>query len=73
MILAITTARHACITVDLPTAEELITQVILINANDHTSYAHRSFGMARKHAWDLNLLASLQGPYHFHFVANVAN
>ncbi|KAG2743305.1 hypothetical protein P692DRAFT_201795013 [Suillus brevipes Sb2] len=42
-ILAITTARDACITGDLPTAEELLTQNIHTDANDYTSYAHRSF------------------------------
>ncbi|KIK40125.1 hypothetical protein CY34DRAFT_807490 [Suillus luteus UH-Slu-Lm8-n1] len=51
-ILAITIAHDACITGDLSTAEELLTQNIHTDANDHTSYAHRSFVMARKHAWD---------------------
>jgi hypothetical protein len=51
-ILAITTARHACVTGDLSTAEELLTQNIHTDANDYTSYAHRSFVMARKHDWD---------------------
>jgi hypothetical protein len=51
-ILAITTARHACITGDLPTAEELLTRNIHTDANDYTSYAHRSFVMARQHNWD---------------------
>jgi hypothetical protein len=51
-ILAITTAHDACITGDLPTVEELLTQEIHTDANDYTSYAHRSFVMARKHAWD---------------------
>ncbi|KAG2345924.1 WD40 repeat-like protein [Suillus weaverae] len=50
--LAITTARDACIAGDLSTAEELLTQEIHTNANDHTLYAHRSFIMARKHDWD---------------------
>jgi hypothetical protein len=54
-ILPITTARHACITGDLPTAEELLTQDIRTDANNYTSYAHRSFVVARKHAWDLAL------------------
>ncbi|KAG2337934.1 hypothetical protein BDR05DRAFT_969717 [Suillus weaverae] len=52
MILAITTARDACITGDLSTAEELLTQGIRTDANDYTSYAHRSFVLARKHDWD---------------------
>jgi hypothetical protein len=51
-ILAITTARHACITGDLSTAEDLLTQDIHTDANDYTSYAHRSFVMARKYDWD---------------------
>jgi hypothetical protein len=54
-ILAINTARHACITGDLTIAEELLSQDIHTDANDYTSYAHRSFVMARKHAWDLAL------------------
>ncbi|KIK49125.1 hypothetical protein CY34DRAFT_797510 [Suillus luteus UH-Slu-Lm8-n1] len=51
-ILAITTARNPCIHGDLSTAEELLTQDINTDVNDHTSYAHRSFVMARKHDWD---------------------
>jgi hypothetical protein len=54
-ILPITTAYRACATGDLLTAETLLTQDIHTDANDHTSYAHRSFVMARKHAWDLAL------------------
>ncbi|KAG2345923.1 hypothetical protein BDR05DRAFT_960217 [Suillus weaverae] len=50
--LAITTAHDACITGDLSTAEELLTQDILTDANDYTSYAHRSFVLSRKHDWD---------------------
>jgi hypothetical protein len=53
-ILAITTARDACVTGDLDAAEYLLTQEIHTDAN-HTSYAHRSFIMSRKHAWDLAL------------------
>ncbi|KAG2337645.1 TPR-like protein, partial [Suillus weaverae] len=48
----ITTVRNACIVGDLSTAEELLTQEIDTDANDHTSYAHRSSVMARKHNWD---------------------
>jgi hypothetical protein len=51
-ILAITTARNPCIHGDLSTAEELLTQDINTDVNNHTSYAHRSFVMARKHDWD---------------------
>jgi WD40 repeat protein len=49
---AITTARDACITGDLPTAEELLTKEIHTDANNYISYAYRSFIMARKHVWD---------------------
>jgi hypothetical protein len=50
-ILAITTARDACINGDLSAAEELLTQEIDADFNNYTSYAHRSFVMARKHNW----------------------
>ncbi|KAG2345791.1 hypothetical protein BDR05DRAFT_960065 [Suillus weaverae] len=51
-ILTITRARDECITGDLSTAEELLTQDIHTRANDYTSYAHRSFVLARKLDWD---------------------
>ncbi|KAG1793101.1 uncharacterized protein HD556DRAFT_1527625 [Suillus plorans] len=51
-ILAITTARDACIDGDLSAAAELLAQNINTDPNNHTSYAHRSFVMARKHDWD---------------------
>ncbi|KAG2338323.1 hypothetical protein BDR05DRAFT_705075 [Suillus weaverae] len=51
-ILAITTARIACINGDLSTAEELLTQDISTNGSNLDSYAHRSFVMARKHDWE---------------------
>jgi Flp pilus assembly protein TadD len=51
-ILAITTARHACVTGDLSTAEHLLAQNIHTNANDYTLYAHRSFVVAQQHNWD---------------------
>jgi hypothetical protein len=51
-ILAITTARNACINGDLSTAVQLLTLDIDTNASSYTSYAHRSFVMARKHDWD---------------------
>jgi hypothetical protein len=44
-ILAITTARIACIDGDLSAAEGLLTQ-------DINSYAHHSFIMIQKHEWD---------------------
>jgi hypothetical protein len=51
-ILAISTARDACIIGDLSTAEKLTTRDIHTDADDYTSYANRSLVMARKHAWD---------------------
>jgi hypothetical protein len=62
-ILDITVARDACIAGDLDTAEELLTQEIHTNANDYTSYAHRSFVMSRKHAWDLALDDAIKVSY----------
>lgn len=52
-ILTINTAvRNACIADDLFTAEELLTRDIDADDNNYTSYANRSFVMARKHHWD---------------------
>lgn len=52
-ILAIDTIIHdVCITGDLTTAEQLLTQEIEVDANSHTSYANRSFVMARRLDWD---------------------
>jgi hypothetical protein len=62
-ILAITTAQDAFITGDLPAAEELLAQDIHNDANDHTSYAHRSFIMARKHAWNHALDDAIRASY----------
>jgi len=62
-ILAITTAREACLTGDLDAAEELLTQNIHTDANDYTSYAHRSIIMSRKHAWDLALQDAIKVRY----------
>lgn len=47
-----TTARNACLSGDLPIAEELLTQEIDSDPNNYISYANRSFVMARKHDWD---------------------
>ncbi|KAG1726975.1 uncharacterized protein EDB91DRAFT_899684 [Suillus paluster] len=47
-----TTARDACIAGDLSSAEILFTQEIDADAKNYTSYANRSFVMARKHDWD---------------------
>src|SRR6267154_1582653 len=46
------TARNACITGDLPSAEELLTQEIDADFDNYSSYANRSFVMARNHDWD---------------------
>jgi len=46
------TVRSACITGDLPTAEELLTQEIGAGPHNYSSYANRSFIMARKGDWD---------------------
>ncbi|KAG2367096.1 hypothetical protein BDR07DRAFT_1394292 [Suillus spraguei] len=51
-ILAITTARIACIVGDLSTAEELLTRDINADPNNHTAHSHRSFVMARTQNWD---------------------
>ncbi|KAG2339547.1 hypothetical protein BDR05DRAFT_991937 [Suillus weaverae] len=52
-ILAINaTARNAFIAGDLSTAEQLLTQEIDTDINNHTSYANRSLVMARMHHWD---------------------
>lgn len=51
-ILTITTsARNALILGELFTAEEILTQEIKAHPNDYTSYATRSFVMARKLNW----------------------
>jgi hypothetical protein len=61
-ILAITTARTACIDGDLFTAEDLLTQDI--NANDnHISYAHRSFVRTRRYNWDHALQDAIKVRY----------
>jgi hypothetical protein len=62
-ILDITTARDACIAGELGTAEELLTQEIHTNANDYILYAHRSFVLSRKHAWDLALDDAIKVSY----------
>ncbi|KAG2355211.1 hypothetical protein BDR07DRAFT_556666 [Suillus spraguei] len=46
------TAHNACVAGDLSTAEQMFTQDINTGANNYTSYANRSFVMARKRAWD---------------------
>jgi hypothetical protein len=62
-VLAITTARDACVTGDLETAEELLTQEIDTHDNPPISYAHHSFVMARKHNWDHALQDALKVSY----------
>jgi len=44
--------RNACISGDLPAAEELLTQEIEANGDHYRSYANRSIVMARKLDWD---------------------
>ncbi|KAG2072881.1 WD40 repeat-like protein [Suillus decipiens] len=52
-ILAINrTARKACITGDLSTADRLFTEGINTDSNDYNSYANRSFVLAREADWD---------------------
>jgi hypothetical protein len=63
-ILAINaTARNACITGDLPTADRLFTQEINADNNNYNSYANRSFVMARKADWDHALDDALKVRY----------
>ncbi|KAG0698960.1 hypothetical protein DFH29DRAFT_1081516 [Suillus ampliporus] len=47
-----TTVRNACITGDLHIAEELLTQEINADGNNHGSYAIRSVARARNSEWD---------------------
>ncbi|OAX39466.1 WD40 repeat-like protein [Rhizopogon vinicolor AM-OR11-026] len=47
-----TKARSACISGDLPTAEELLTQEIDTNGNNYCAYANRSVVLSRKVDWD---------------------
>ncbi|OAX39467.1 WD40 repeat-like protein [Rhizopogon vinicolor AM-OR11-026] len=52
-ILAMNTkVRKACISGDLPTAEELLTQETNVSSDNYRSYANRSVVMARKLDWD---------------------
>lgn len=44
--------RSACISGDLPTAEELLTKAIDANVDNYRPYAVRSVVMARKLDWD---------------------
>jgi hypothetical protein len=44
--------RNACISGDLPIAEELLTQEIDADGDNYHSYANRSVVMARKLDWD---------------------
>jgi hypothetical protein len=47
-----TAVRNACISGDLHTAEELLTQEIDANGDNYRSYANRSIIMARKLDWE---------------------
>lgn len=63
-ILPITaTVRSACITGDLSTAEELLTQEIGADVNNYNSYANRAFVMARKLSWDHALQDAIKARY----------
>lgn len=62
-ILGTAAARIACIDGDLSTAEALLTQDIDTDMNNHISYAHRSFVMARKHDWDRALQDAIKVRY----------
>jgi WD40 repeat protein len=55
--------RNACITGDLDAAEELLTQRIEADKNDHNAYANRSFVRARKDNWDGALCDALKVRY----------
>lgn len=46
------TAYNACITGDLSTAEQLFTRDVNADSSNYTSYANRSFIMARRRNWD---------------------
>ena len=46
------TVRNICISGDLPTAEELLTQEIEATGDNYRSYANRSVIMARKLDWE---------------------
>jgi len=46
------TLRNACISGDLPAAEELLTQEIAAKGDRFRPYANRSVVMARKLDWD---------------------
>jgi hypothetical protein len=59
------TARIACIDGDMSTAEQLLTQDINTDVNNHTSYAHRSFVMARKHDWNHALQDAIKVRYTY--------
>jgi len=50
-----TTVRDACISGDLTTAEDLLTQEIGIHGENYRSYTSRSVVMARKLDWDCAL------------------
>jgi len=47
-----TAVHNACISGDLPTAEDLLTQEIDANGDNYRSYANRSIVMSRKLDWD---------------------
>jgi hypothetical protein len=60
-ILAINiTARNACLSGELLTADRLLTQYIGANGNDYNVYANRSFVKARNLDWDCALEDALK-------------
>ena len=52
MVTLSATVLNACITGDLRVAEDLLTQEMNGDAENHNSYANRSFVRARKSDWD---------------------
>jgi len=58
-----TTARNACISGDLITADILLTHDIGADDNDYNSYANRSFVKSRNSDWDCALDDALKVGY----------
>jgi len=59
--------RSACISGDLATAEELLTQEIDANGKSYHSYANRSFVLARKLDWDNAFKDAMKVRYTYKF------
>jgi hypothetical protein len=61
-----TTVRNACVSRDselLPPAEELLTQEIVADPENYSSYANRAILMVRKSDWDQALRDALKVRY----------